>query len=99
MNRSTETVDSNRRRHYFEGMTTSDFLVEPSRSPKPGSVRENDRVRLVSDLSDDDRTYRAGSTGTVVHVYQDGAAYEVEITTPVHGVVTVEEKAIEAIAR
>jgi hypothetical protein len=35
-----------------------------------------------------------GSTGTVVHVYPDERAYEVEFNRPFHTVVTVEADAV-----
>jgi hypothetical protein len=38
----------------------------------------------------------AGTTGTVVAAYRDGAAYEVEIFAPFHAVVTVERDDLTA---
>lgn len=37
----------------------------------------------------------SGATGTVVHVYPGGRAYEVEFNVPFHVVATVEADAIE----
>ena len=39
-------------------------------------IEEHDRVVLTGPLSEPD--LQAGDVGTVVHVYADGAAYEVE---------------------
>jgi len=39
-------------------------------------------------------TFPAGSSGTVVHVYDGGKAYIVEFERPVHAVVTVEAGSI-----
>ncbi len=39
----------------------------------------------------------AGSTGAIVHVYEDAGAFEVEITHPLYGVVTVEADDLEAL--
>ena len=39
-------------------------------------IREHDRVVLTTDLAGE--KLAAGDVGTVVHVYQDGTAYEVE---------------------
>jgi hypothetical protein len=40
------------------------------------------------------RLLPAGSTGTVVHVYPDERAYEVEFNRPFHAVATVEADAV-----
>lgn len=52
---------------------------------------EIDIVRLTEDVRcDDDRTtLRAGMTGTVVAVFQNGAAYMVEFVNPESSIVTV----------
>jgi hypothetical protein len=68
----------------------------PPSAPRPAVV-EHTRVRLKSDVVERDILYRADSTGTVVHVYRDGAAFEVEITHPCHEVVMVEAGALEAL--
>ena len=39
-------------------------------------IKEHDRVVLNADLPSDG--LKAGDVGTVVHVYRDGAAYELE---------------------
>jgi hypothetical protein len=54
-------------------------------------IKEHDRVVLKSGLSAE--RLRAGDVGTVVHVYRDGLAYELEFTTldgETAAVVTVE---------
>lgn len=42
-------------------------------------INEHDRVVLVIDVPTEDLV--AGDVGTVVHVYRDGEAYEVEFFT------------------
>ena len=54
-------------------------------------IKEHDRIVLKTDLPADG--LEAGDVGTVVHIYADGAAYEVEFTTldgDTAAVVTVE---------
>jgi hypothetical protein len=58
---------------------------------KGSMIKEHDRIVLKTDLPADG--LEAGDVGTVVHIYADGAAYEVEFTTLDGGtaaVVTVE---------
>jgi hypothetical protein len=42
-------------------------------------IKEHDRIVLASDVPAE--FLRAGDVGTVVHLYQDGKAYEVEFVT------------------
>ncbi len=42
-------------------------------------IKEHDRVVLTTNLPNDG--LEAGDVGTVVHIYQDGLAYEVEFMT------------------
>ena len=54
-------------------------------------IKEHDRIVLKSDLPAEG--LEAGDVGTVVHIYGDGLAYEVEFTTlsgDTAAVVTVE---------
>ena len=46
---------------------------------KGNMIKEHDRIVLKTDLPADG--LEAGDVGTVVHLYADGAAYEVEFTT------------------
>ena len=61
----------------------------PARQP-----RALDRVRLREGAAE----FPAGSEGTVVHRYKDGAAFEVEFTVPQAGVVTIEAAKLQVIA-
>jgi hypothetical protein len=45
---------------------------------KGKTIKEHDRVVLTSDLRSEG--LKAGDVGTVVHIYPDGLAYEVEFT-------------------
>ena len=54
-------------------------------------LKEHERVVLTAQLSEEG--LEAGDVGTVVHIYRDGLAYEVEFTTldgDTAAVVTVE---------
>lgn len=42
-------------------------------------IKEHDRIVLKSDLTAEG--LKAGDVGTVVHIYDEGLAYEVELTT------------------
>lgn len=58
---------------------------------KGNMIKEHDRIVLKSDIPAEG--LKAGDVGTVVHVYRDGLAYEVEFTTlagDTAAVVTVE---------
>jgi|GEM_PF-4567599 len=80
-------------------MPVSHFKLKPSRGFPSSLLAEFDRVRLTSDVSDSSGHYQAGSTGTVVHVHGEGAAYEVELTHPVHAVVTITPNSLERAPR
>lgn len=60
------------------------------RQQTPRSAHNDlDRVALTADvISDDGDTITAGSEGTVVGVWREGGAYEVEFTAPVAGLAT-----------
>ena len=65
-----------------------------SRRIGPGRARaaltETSRAKLDSNLELlDGRELPVGTTGTIVGVWADGEAYEVEFTKPFHAVVTV----------
>jgi hypothetical protein len=53
------------------------------------SIEELTTVKLTRPIDTGDRILPAGASGTVVHVYPDGRAYEVEFTRPFHVVATV----------
>jgi hypothetical protein len=75
-----------------------DAKIDPpraiERAPSP-RVGEYDIVRLVRKVVGPEGSFDQGSTGTIVYVHRDGVAFEVEITAPVHAVVTVEAADIE----
>lgn len=63
-------------------------------------IREHDRVVLVIDASSEGLV--AGDVGTVVHIYRDGEAYEVEFTTlegKTAAVITVEAAQVRPVGR
>jgi hypothetical protein len=51
-------------------------------------------VSLIRPVEADGRMLPSGTTGTVVHVYPNELAYEVEFNRPFHAVATVEADAI-----
>lgn len=80
-------------------MTRKDAIflaLAPAKSRRIGAARarttltETSRAKLASSLELlNGRELPAGSTGTIVGVWADGEAYEVEFTKPFHAVVTV----------
>jgi hypothetical protein len=63
-------------------------------------IKEHERVVLRTTLSSEG--LEAGDVGTVVHVYKDGQAYEVEFVTldgHTAAVVTLEASQIRPVAR
>jgi len=64
-------------------------------SPRHGRHPELSLVSLARPVKADGGILPPGSTGTVVHVYPDERAYEVEFMSPFHTVATVEAAAIE----
>ncbi|MCJ2022904.1 DUF4926 domain-containing protein [Methylobacterium sp. J-067] len=63
-------------------------------------VRELDRVRVLRPVAgDDDLVVPEGATGTVVAIYADGEAFEVEFTDPVDTLATVDAAALRLVER
>jgi hypothetical protein len=63
-------------------------------------IQEHERAVLIVDLPEFD--LQAGDVGTVVHVYNDGAAYEIEFFTlkgHTLDVVTVEASQVRAVSQ
>ncbi len=60
------------------------------------SIAELSVVRLSKSVETEDGTVPAGSSGTVVHAYDDGQAFVIEFYQPFHAVATVEADAIAA---
>lgn len=61
-------------------------------------IKEHERVVLKTPVPSE--RLEAGDVGTVVHVYRDGAAYEVELTTlegATAAVVTVESTQVRPV--
>lgn len=61
-------------------------------------IHEHDRVVLTEPLENE--RLKTGDVGTVVHVYRDGAAYEVEFVTltgHTEAVVTLEASQVRSI--
>jgi hypothetical protein len=63
-------------------------------------IKEHDRVVLKGDLPAEG--LKAGDVGTVVHLYRDGLAYELEFTTlsgDTAAVVTVEKSQVRPVRK
>lgn len=63
-------------------------------------IKEHDRVVLKGDVPAEG--LKAGDVGTVVHLYRDGLAYEVEFTTlsgDTAAVVTVEKSQVRPVRK
>ena len=59
-----------------------------------GLVAEHSIVSLNTEITTDGKILPKGTRGTVVAVYKDGAAYEVEFFDPFHSVLTVMPEAL-----
>lgn len=69
---------------------TVEALYVLRRQATRSTFKDLDRVVLTADVtSDDGDTIREGAAGTIVGVWRDGKAYEVEFTAPVAGLATV----------
>lgn len=74
--------------------------LPPVSGSEVGPVRELDRVALLADVvGDDEVNVPAGSVGTVVAVWGQGAAFEVEFTRPVDALATVEAALLKVVER
>jgi len=63
-------------------------------------IKEHDRIVLLKDVPEEG--LRAGDVGTVVHVYRQGEAFEVEFMTLDGGtvaVVTLEASQVRAVSK
>ncbi|MGH7976610.1 MAG: DUF4926 domain-containing protein [Limisphaerales bacterium] len=67
---------------------------------KGNMIKEHDRIVLKTAIAAEN--LEAGDVGTVVHVYRDGLAYEVEFTTlngDTAAVVTVEAAQVRLVSK
>ena len=63
-------------------------------------LRDLDRVALITAaVTDDGVTMEAGSEGTIVGVWRDGEAYEVEFAEPTGALATVEATNLRLVKR
>jgi hypothetical protein len=72
--------------------------AEITQNMEGNMIKEHDRIVLKNDIPAEGS--KAGDVGTVVHVYRDGLAYEVEFTTlagDTAAVVTVEAPQVRAV--
>ena len=82
------------------GVQRAKMQVPPADAESNEPVRELDRVRVLQAVTgDDDLTVPVGATGTVVAVYADGAAFEVEFTEPIDTLATVDAAMVRLVER
>jgi len=62
-----------------------------------GAIPTLSTVALKRPHASDGRLLPGGATGTVVHSYRDGTAYEVEFSEPFHCVVTLARDDVEPV--
>lgn len=77
-------------------LSTSVSGPSPGRSAQPCKFEELSVVHLSRTLEPGGRALPRGTSGTVVAVYGDGLAYEVEFFEPFHCVLTVESADLTA---
>lgn len=77
-----------------------DSRPAPKRADRTSAFRELDRVTTLADaVGEDGETIPAGSTGTVVAVWGDGAAFDVEFMRPVEALAAIEFAALKLFKR
>ncbi|MFY9290806.1 MAG: DUF4926 domain-containing protein [Methylorubrum rhodinum] len=68
------------------------------RSAPPAAFRELDRVRTLEVVSGEDgETVPAGSEGTIVAVWNGGAAFDVEFVRPVETLAAIAPEALQRV--
>lgn len=79
---------------------TLDSRLAASGGPEAMAFRELDRVRtLVEVRGEDGESVPAGSTGTVVAIWGEGASFEVEFTRPVETLAAIEPGSMTLVER
>lgn len=76
---------------------TLQFLTALLPKSRTRSFRELTRVKALECIREGDHVMPKGATGTIVHVYAGGDAYEVEFTFPKHEVVFVRRELLARI--
>lgn len=79
--------------HHFMQQSVPAAAGRPAVKQRP-AIEELSRVALAVAVRTEDGELPAGATGTVVGVYRQGEAYEIEFTQPFHTVATVMPDAI-----
>ena len=69
----------------------------PAVPARPRVFKDLERVRLTCDVSSQQGTLPKGSTGTILMVFAEGEAYEIEFTRPVEAIVTVKSGDLEPV--
>ncbi len=79
---------------------TADTVYLMRRSEPQSRFQDLDDVRInVAVVTDDGDRIEAGSEGTVVGIWRDGAAYEVEFAQPPGALATIEADDLTLVAR
>ena len=69
----------------------------PAVPAQPRVFKDLERVRLTRDVSSQLGTLPKGSTGTILMVFAEGEAYEIEFARPVEAMVTVKAGDLEPV--
>ena len=84
---------------YAAAMSVETFFLVRRNEPRP-DLRDLDRVALTAAVTTDDGdVMSAGAQGTIVGVWREGAAYEVEFAHPVGALATVEAGSLKLVDR
>lgn len=79
---------------------TVDALYIVRREEPRSDLRDLDRVALTACVTTDDGdTRQPGTEGTIVGIWRDGAAYEVEFAEPMGALATVEAADLRLVRR
>ena len=78
---------------------TVEALYIVRRSEPRSEVRDLDRVATAAVVTDDGVTMDAGTEGTVVGIWREGEAYEVEFAEPMGALATVEATGLRPVKR
>jgi hypothetical protein len=82
---------------YPAAMSVETYFLMRRDEPRPAPLAELSVVEVLRDVETDEGTVvPAGSRGTIVATWGEGAAYEIEFARPVVGLATVIASALRA---
>lgn len=80
-------------------MSVEVFYLLRKDEPEAGLQELDDVVLLIDVLADDGSRIESGTEGTVVAIWHDGSAYEVEFAVPEGALATVRAADVKRIGR